>query len=142
MTQYETKRDRTRQQIAKKAVEDAEGCRIIDGPDLALLDWSLEKGGTLCGYGEYKRRHISMKHPMIAREGIMLSEKKYKQGMKVAELQRVPLYFYVQAEEGLFRAKLRYGYEVKMGGRTTQTRRPEDIENVVMIPTDEFEEVK
>jgi len=98
------------------------------------IDYKLLSGGDHVGLLEYKRRKFTYgKYP-----DVMLSEHKYKEGMRLAKKHNIPFIFAVELDDGIYLAEMEKGYPVTFSGRTVQTRDKWDVENVVHVPMSKF----
>jgi len=142
---YETPEDIAKQKEVMAFMSDCWGDKVVLLPrsyqiDCAGID---DVTGEIDWYGEIKcRTHTSTKY-----EDLIISLLKFERGRTLiyAAGDRMPPEFYIivkfEDKTMIHRYEPKHNYKVTHGGRTWQTRDPDDIEPIVHIPMAMFREI-
>ena len=138
-TQYETSEDLKNENRARTQIERDWGVRLHKLPIAYKLDWVVCRDESIVGWGEFKKRKISINKYNT----IMLSSMKVKEMVSYATVVGKAMFF-VEFEEGLYFTEIspsdsRQGM---WGGRTWQRRDNQDEEPVILIPVKNFRKVE
>jgi hypothetical protein len=138
---YESQSDRVNEKEVITKLETAMGHKFHKLPMDYRVDYSMTYPGytTILGWCEIKcRNNTSDKYPTL-----MLSLKKFSEGLRLSELTMQPFYIFIQYTDKLmyYKANRNDNLIYMVGGRTVKTRDPQDIEPCVYIPKELMKEV-
>jgi len=137
--QYETSGDLKNENEARDEIERCWDLRVHKLPISYKLDWVICRDNSIVGWGEFKKRNISInQYPTV-----ILSAMKVKEMILYASVVGKAMFF-VRFQEGLYFAEIDSEDSRKgtWGGRTWQRRDDQDEEPVILIPVSKFQKVE
>lgn len=135
---YETKQDVVNEYSVIDKIRMKWNVTARKMPPFYQVDWALMRGTKVHAFVEIKCR----KNKRSQYATLMLSLHKWLNGMRLSQETGIPFLLIVRWEDGIYYLKPRFDLkpEVAVGGRTDRDD-PDDMEPVVLIPTNWFEKV-
>lgn len=134
---YETDQDRGREREVHDYLEQKLNCVFCPADRLANVDGFLcDMDGTVSAVVEIKtRRNPKNKYPTY-----MLSATKWRNGLEVGKIYKVPFVLVVKFTDGVFAIAPSSNYKTSVGGRYDRGD-ARDAEECIYIPINKFHEV-
>lgn len=131
---YETEEDRAKEQSVLEYISETYSCGYQSTPHLSCVDAFLTgSDGELLAAIEIKtRKNIKDKYPTY-----MLSARKWRSGLELANQYKIPLILAVKFTDGLYYTQLTENVAFGVGGRYDRNDSM-DIEQCVYIPMEKF----
>lgn len=142
MPRYETAIDLANERTVMQHITEKTGYQVVKNPpafeklDLSILD----AYGTIRAFVEIKtRKNDSEKYPTL-----LVDLAKFTEGARHAQFAGVPFFIFVQYTDCIkyYKYDPTHKFRVAMGGRTFIPRNENDVEPVILIPTNFFRLLK